>query len=410
MNHLCALAKHSLALIVVCLSTGVDAAPVLREQVLRLGPIDLTPSLTIGEGYNDNVFLINLDKQGSWFTEIRPSLKIGRRWNRLSLGLSYNLTDTRYVSVSQNDTTNHELSSGSQWVFNHRNKLDLSGSLFFGFYPLGTGPSQGIIPTANSRPVQYTRQSNQATYQFGADGAKGNLVFNAGYTEIHYDNQTTGTIPQVIIEYSTSDYYNINLGGTFLYKVMPKTQLLVEVDDRIVKYINRQGGNYSQFSYLLGVKWKAAGKTSGTIKLGIYDAQPDNKQFKTNIGFTGLAEVVWQPWIYSGFTLSASQSNLPSFGSNTGAYSNNKLFSLGWLHSWNHRLSSQLQLRAGTQDYVGTTPENNSTLMGATVGVNYQMRPWLSFGLNYTFNRRDSTITRWNYDQNMMLLNVNLAL
>ena len=113
----CRVLWSTLAFVLVsCLAARADAA-----QVLRLGPIDVIPGLSMGEGYNDNVFLINLDKQGSWYTQIRPSLNIGRQWNRLALDLSYNLTDTRYVSLSQNNTTNHQISTASQWVVSYRN-------------------------------------------------------------------------------------------------------------------------------------------------------------------------------------------------------------------------------------------------------------------------------------------------
>ena len=391
-----------------CLTARADAA-----QVLRLGPIDVIPGLSMGEGYNDNVFLINLDQQGSWFTQIRPSLKIGREWNRLALDLSYNLTDTRYVSLSQNNTTNHQISTASQWVFSHRNRLNLSSSLFFGFFPLGTGLTQGIIPTANSRPVQYTSQDNQATYQFGANGAKGNLICKADYNTIKYDNQTTDTIHPIVTRYSNQDRYAINLGASFLYKVMPKTYVLFEVDENIIRYTNQLStinNNYSRTSYLFGATWKAAGKTTGTIKLGLYDLQPDNKQIKSSLGFTGNVEVAWRPWTYSGFTLGASQATYPNIGVNTGAYINQNTYSLGWLHQWSHRLSSQLQFNAYTQNYVGTAPERQTTFFGVAAGLNYQMQPWLGFGLNYSFNKRDSTIKNYIYDQNLIILNVNMTL
>jgi hypothetical protein len=275
------------------------------------------------------------------------------------------------------------------------------------------GLTQGTIPTANSRPVQYTSQDNQATYQFGANGAKGNLIFKADYNTIKYDNQTTDTIPPVVARYSNQDRYTINLGASFLYKVMPKTYVLFEVDENIIRYTNplpTTNYNYSRTSYLFGATWKAAGKTTGTIKLGMYDLQPDNKQIKSTLGFTGSAQVVWQPWTYSGFTLGASQGALPNLGVNTGAYINQNTYSLGWLHQWSHRLSSQLQFSAYTQNYVGTTPETQTTFFGVTAGLNYQMRPWLGFGLNYSFNKRDSTIKNYIYDQNLIILNVNMSL
>ncbi len=391
-----------------CMAVKVDAS-----QVVRLGPIDLNPSLSISEGYNDNVFFINAQKNGSWFTTINPRLQFTRKWNRLSFDMSYSLTDIRYASFSQNDTTTNLLSSSSHWIFNYRNKLDLISSLSFGQNPIGTNLTQGSVDTQNLKPVKYTRNNYQATYQFGAQGAQGNLIFRAGYSEINYDSQTSAPTPLVLTRYSYQDNYNINLGGTFLYKVMPKTQALFEINHILIKYTNKQAtilnNNYYQTNYLFGATWKAAGKTTGSIKLGMFDLQYDDGR-KTNLGLTGMINVTWQPWTYSGFTLTASQNNLPNIGIGTGSYINQKQFSLGWLHTWSPRLNSQLQLMAGTQNYVGTTPETSDTSMGMTVGLNYRMRPWLGFGLSYTYNRRDSNRNSYNYDQNMMVLNVNLTL
>ena len=410
MNYLTTLARHSLAL---ALAGGL-AARAQAGQTLRLGPIDFMPTLVLSEGYSTNIFNQNIQKKASSFTRISPIFKFSRKWNLLDFNMSYALTATLYASYPQNDTTNHKISGVSRYDFNHRNKLELTSGLCFCENPIGINLSQGSLVTANSKPVKYSQQNYLATYIFGSQGAKGNLIFKAGYNQINYDNQIITANTGITYRTSTLDNHSIILGGSFLYKLMPKTSAILEINNNWLTYTVQQPnslyGNYSQTNYLAGATWKAAAKTTGTVKLGLYHIEFDDRNRKPSQGVTGSLNIVWQPWTYSGFTLTAAQINQPVIGVGTGSYINQKQFSLAWSHNWNQSLSNQVQLSGGTQDYVGTNPAISDTIIGASLGLTYNMQPWLGFGLNYTYNRRDSNRNSYNFDQNMVVLNVNMAL
>lgn len=406
------LAKNCLAIALVTnMTTKADAA---QAKAIHLGPIDFSSSLSMSEGYSDSVFFSNSQKNGSWFTGINPSFNFFRKWNRLDYNLTYALNYRHYDSFPQNDTTNHIISTSSHWVFNYRNQLDLTGSMRIGQNPIGVNLTQGTIVTPNSKPVEYTTQSYQATYRFGANGAKGNLLFRAGYSESSYGNQVIQPIPQTAYSASSQNSYNIILGGTFMYKVMPKTYAVFEINYSSSKYDNKRinafNNDFSQFSYLVGATWKAAGKTTGTIKIGLFDLQYDDPKRVRNLGFTGSARITWNPWVYSGFTLTVEQNNRPNLGIGTGSYINQKQGTISWQHRWNPRLSHNVQLMVGKQEYENTNPAVSDTYMGITLGFNYSMRSWLGFGLNYSYSKRDSNRNSYNFDQNMISLNVNMTL
>ncbi len=411
-NILNSFEKYALAIV---LATGMATkAEAADQRALHLGPIDFASRLSMSEGYSDNIYFNNGQKIGSWFTTINPNFIFFRKWNRLDFNLSYGLNYRHYDSFTQNDTTIHTIKTSSHWVFNHRNQLDTTGYFVIGQNPIGFNLTQGTVVTPNSRPIDFTSQSYQATYRFGANGAQGNLIFRAGYSEYSYGNQAIQPIPQTAYTASSQNSYNIILGGTFLYKVMPKTSLLFEINQGFTKYDNKQvnsfNNDYSQTQYLIGATWKAAGKTTGTIKLGIFDLQYDDPNRVTNIGFTGSVSITWTPWTYSGFTLAAEQNNRPNLGIGTGSYINQKQVSIAWQYSWNPRLSHSAQLMANTQEYVNTNPAISDTNMGITLGLNYRMRSWLGLGLNYSYSKRDSNRNSYNFDQNMITLNVNMTL
>ncbi len=406
------ISKYVLAIVLATfMATKIEAAD---QRAWPIGPMDFAPRFSMSQGYSDNVFFINKQKIGSWFTTVDPGFTFFRKWNRLDFNLSYGLNYRHYDSFSQNDTINHIINNSSHWVFNYRNKLDLNSIIRIGQQPIGFNLTQGTNVTPNSRPIDFTGQNYQATYRFGANGAKGNLIFRAEYAETSFGNQTIETPTSINYKAATQDFYSIIIGGTFLYKVMPKTSALFEINQGFFKYNNRQvnafNNNFSQTRYLIGATWKAAGKTTGTIKLGFYDLQFDDPNRVTNLGFTGSANIAWNPLPYSGFTLTAEQNNLPNLGIGTGSYINQKQAMISWQHSWSSSLSNNVQLMAGTWEYVNTNPAISDTYMSITLGLNYRMRSWLGFGFNYSYTKRDSNRNSFNFDQNMINLNVNITL
>ena len=89
--------------------------------------------------------------------------------------------------------------------------------------------------------------------------------------------------------------------------------------------------------------------------------------------------------------------------------------SIGWKHDWSSKVNSYVDLGYTYMENKNVIPStaNNSSQVNnqyysASVGVNYDFRDWLSFGLDYKFNSLSSNYNVQNYDQNRIMMYVTL--
>lgn len=87
----------TLILVFLC-ATGVHA-----------GDWTITPRLTLGEIYSDNIYLDNDDKEWDLITEISPGISISGRSARLEATLDYQMQNLLFLSNSDQSTINQQL-------------------------------------------------------------------------------------------------------------------------------------------------------------------------------------------------------------------------------------------------------------------------------------------------------------
>ena len=73
------------------------------------GPLTVTPSLTIGEEFNDNIFLSNANKHSDFITQFTPGVTLQMQQPGLRLTAGYNFTAEIYAQHSEfNDAANRQ--------------------------------------------------------------------------------------------------------------------------------------------------------------------------------------------------------------------------------------------------------------------------------------------------------------
>src|SRR5213075_2347476 len=114
-----------------------------------------------------------------------------------------------------------------------------------------------------------------------------------------------------------SDRDTQELGGTFYWRVLPRTHVLFEA--RRVEYdykdvTSRQDS--TEDKYFVGATWEATAATSGTVKIGSTKKKFDVGQSFTDTSWEAL--VTWSPRTYSRFDVYSSRQPTESTG--LGAY------------------------------------------------------------------------------------------
>lgn len=390
-------------------ATGNDYADLLGKKPMSfaVGPFDFSPMLEVSETYNDNIFFNNGNRKDSMLTQVQLGLQLELKNGPSHYDLQYGFRSWTWHSSSADDYLDQFVAIKTHTEFTNRNKLDFKVNYIDSHNLRGTFYTAPGLPFSQlAKPDTFHEYNAELKYRYGAVGAEGNLELITGFNDLTYD-----TRPEVTHTYDKTRVYLI---PGFYYRIMPKTELLaqVEADWYLYKYQTTPVNySYNLQRYLVGVKWDATAKTSGTLRIG-YMTQQFDSGAPGKSGISGDIGMTWAPLTYSRFHLNFSRNIVPTIGYGTSATVNT--VSAGWTHNWNSKLSTHLD--GGYTNMVNqnvATPAVNSNQVTnnyyyANVGVDYAIQDWISVGLDYKFNNLSSSYNVQNYDQNRVMLYVTL--
>ncbi len=365
------------------------SATAIEPMDFRVGVADVTPQLALQLGHNDNLYSTETDEKSSGILVINPSVKVSAERGDNAFSANYDLKVGFLENSNDDNYTDHALSAEAQLGLDARNSLNLSAGISKIHEDRGSNDS----PIGNE-PTNAVDLTLAATYLYGAEDAKANLEIKTSYLNHQFDNFPTLN--------NSRERENITLGGTFFYRVAPKTQALVELRHEDIDYFRNSDLNSTNQTYLVGVKWDATAKTSGTAKLGYSEKDYDKAAKKDQDRGSWEVTASWAPQSYSSFTLMTSQ----KFEEATGAEDavDTTSLSLSWDHSWNDIVSTNVLVSRRDEDYKGESRKD--TIDNLTLGANYEMRRWLSLDLSYTLTEADSNEAGQSYDKNLVMLSL----
>lgn len=368
----------------------------IEPASVSLGPVSMEPSLTVRTGYSDNIFLTAADQQSSSITVINPTVQFIAEDGANAYKLTADLRRGVYHSSSDDNYTDMQLRGDANLVFDVRNKLDLLAAYLKAHEARGTGIAEGVNATVNDAPIKYDQKSVGATYTYGADEAQGRIVAKLSYDVRDHKNFRNLT--------STRDRNTLRSGVTFYYRVMPKTSLLFEVRREGIDYQNQVSAASSldstEWKYLAGATWDATAKTTGVVKVGYAQKQFSSAARDDNDSFTWEAELSWALRTYSMFVLRTGQELEESNGNDN--YINTRSASITWDHAWNDRMKTALAYGFTNEEYDLTGRKDDTNRVSA--GVAYDLRRWMSLGLDMTHTERSSNQAAFDYDDNGVYL------
>jgi hypothetical protein len=227
------------------------------------------------------------------------------------------------------------------------------------------------------------------------------VELNGGYSSRTYQNNREST--------AANDHDTGILGGTFLWRVAPKTQLLFQGEWRPIDYDQPTSTlDSDETRYYVGARWDATALTSGSAKFGVLkkDFRSDQREdFNTSSWEVGVR---WSPLTYSVFDLNTARQTEESTGLGDTIVSTRNL--LTWSHSWSRRVRTQILAGWTHDDYrgEGVTRDDDTGSLG--LRLYYQFRRWLRFGAEYTYTDRDSSDSVFDYQRNTFSLTLSATL
>ncbi|OGA16285.1 MAG: hypothetical protein A3H32_14710 [Betaproteobacteria bacterium RIFCSPLOWO2_02_FULL_63_19] len=380
------------------IAQGGDGIPTPPGAV-RMGPLSVYPSVTYELQRNDNVLL---QDEGSGNVKsdtlqvLKPELRAEAVSGPHTFGAGLGFQAGRYNNLSSDDFNTNNVFLGADLNPDTRINLRLRAEHLDAIDPRGS-TTDPLTPTPN----RYRQTTLGGIFGFGAPKAKGRFELEVGgLAKRYYNNEASG------VQGNNRD--DTLMGGTFFWRVAPKTSVLAQVKRTDIDFIDdatRLDSN--DMKYYLGVTWEATAKTTGIFKLGTV-RKDFNDSARSDVSTPSWdAQIKWEPLSYSTWDFIVSRAyreTTVNVGDTVLASSNTAV----WNHKWNSRVSTKAIGSYAIDEYKGLARKDKLPTLG--LKATYQMRRWLGIGADYTWTRRDSDVGGADYKKNVLMFFINATL
>ena len=348
---------------------AMDFAIDKKSGLIHIGPVAVHPSMKIITRHDDNIFLSDKNEVSSLMGIVSPAITFSLQDNIKKLTLDYEIEAGFYENSSQDDYVDQKLLG--VFVFNptDRIKTELQVEYLDKHDDRGTGRTEGFGaagPGSSLDPDEWHSYGIGGLLSYGTPNATGRVEIETSYVTKVYDNNRQFTFVR--------DRNDLNLRGTFYYKIWPKTRLLFEIKQTVFEYENNAIGQASLNStgrdYLFGVAWERTAKTSGFLKLGYEEKDFDSDLRDDTSGFKWETGTRWSPRTYSTVDITSiqRQDETNGFGDSIDVAE----FKVSWNHIWPNRISSTIDFLFTKEDFAPTIREDSRFKTGNTPLVSAQ--------------------------------------
>lgn len=362
-----------------------------------------TPFLSERLEYESNVFQTPTGAKGSMISRTTPGLLVEYGRGALQVGAGVRAEFVEYFNVSGQDTVNY---AGVAQARLGLGKLQL---LFRDDYIQTTSPPG----TELTGPVQSSTNTFAPTAEYRLTD-RVSLGANYTWTHVHFPSSSSsdsGTAASVQTQQNQAVQQldrNDQLGGvTVFWKALPKADIGLGYQYGSKSFDNASNRNATIQIVSAQLRGDLTSKLSSTTRIGILHR---NEVHGVAPNFTGL--IMGGGWVFhlserTTFTLDGDRGVQESIFENAEYYVATSA-TLGARQELSPKLAATLKLAVGDSAYntkqpVSTGPQTKwrtDELLGATCGFDYAIQPWLRVGIDYTYQKRSSNFSEFNYDDN----------
>ena len=374
---------------------SASCSSVFAQSGVKVEPLTLYPTASLSYGYNDNV-LMTANRVSSNTTVFAAGLKAELESGKNKYSLGYGGTFGRYASSSVDNYNYHDVNALVDLSLTSRATLKLGAD-----YTWRSDP-RGSLPTpATPTPNEYNQTGVTGLFSYGAPGAQGRIELEGGYSKKRYETNRIIT--------SVFDVDVAKAGATFFWRIAPKTEWLIQAATTKSDYTAATATlDNTEYRVMTGLKWEATALTQGTFKIGHSKKQVASAGLRDTSGFVWDAAVLWSPLSYSKVTVSTGKSFNDALAGGNSII--NSYVRAGWNHEWTDRIATNVLGSVTKDDYSGLAGGRKDTINSLGFGVSYAMQRWLTFGADYTYTKRDSSLTNLSYSKNLFMFSAKVAL
>jgi polysaccharide biosynthesis protein VpsM len=377
------------------LSNFATAAELLDGQGFDIAGGKLSPELTVKEFHDDNLTNAAAGEIDTFGTYIAPHLTYELKNNKNRYTLDYLFEAATHYSSHNDDYIDQTVQAGYEYTPTSRISTGIDFEYYNGHDDRGTGAAEGTgaVQSSFDRYHHYRIDGNAA---YGAESAKAQFELDLGHVEKDYDNNFAATSVR-----DREDHYG---SARLYYRVMPKTRAVLEGRVTEYKYERDAAGTASLDSTtsraLAGVTWESTYKTTGTAQIGYIQKNFDSGARADGEEITWELGVEWKPKSYITFNLDTSRDFVETNGA--GNFTQEDKVTASYAHEWSSKITTLVDMNYQENTFDQDTTGRSDDLFSAGVSVDYEMRRWLKFGAGYSYDERDSTISSFDYERNIV--------
>ncbi|MFH1488295.1 MAG: outer membrane beta-barrel protein [Pseudomonadota bacterium] len=388
-----------------------------QEGRINFGNLKVLPGLTLQEVYDDNIYLGNGTdilgerEESDWITHFMPSLL-----------LDYTLPERGNIKLGyMGDLAYYSNNNVNNWQ-THIGLFDLNYQ----------APAGLILGLSNMYMNSEDPQTAENQYLLGIpnikrwqDDLKTKLgyLFSERFKVLGYYNYFKQEYDRDIDFTQNYDSNEAGIGGEM--RILPKTWVFVRFYVGEQDFTSQQGAvtdandaDYTWQRVNLGLAWDSGAKISGELNFGY-----EWRDFDNPVDSNGTPYDDKNSWIAStSLTYEATASTILGLsviralrvsGGDSDEYFIDTGIGLSLLQTLLAKLKLSVAVSYSTNDF--NTPADNpledraDDNYKANLGLLYEIQPWLSAGIGYKYDKKDTNVLAREYSDNQFLVTLKAA-
>ncbi|RKX58744.1 MAG: hypothetical protein DRP37_07575 [Thermodesulfobacteriota bacterium] len=373
---------------------------------IHIGQLDIHPSLSVQEEYNDNIYNEDKGETGAAITTISPGIAFQLPLQKHLLNM-----DCRAEFIEPSRHQNYE---ADNYFANIMLDLDFNRLNV----QIGDNFARDSVAPDSENDIRNDYYQNRffldTSYKL-ADRYKIKGFYRNELRDFNRFHKQEQSDPEL------DDYTKNEVGFNLFYRFLPLTSALVEYGYTNIN--NDDMGLPSTDSdtqrLWLGLTWEATSKITGTIKGGYtyrnYDGDTDDFD-----GFGMKGDLTYKFTSYTNIGLNGFRKPVDTSVTQEDAVYGTYYVSTGGTLSVDHRLTHKITASAHvsyTNDHYEEKGKagreagkrRDDDRYGIGVGVNYRIQDWLGCNISYNYVDNDSNFDNEEYQTNIIASKISLS-
>jgi hypothetical protein len=391
-----------------------------------LAIVTLTPRISIGNTYTDNVDLTPDDEDYDYITTVSPGFDINVTEPLNTFSLAYTPTYASYLQFPEDNTLRHNASLSSLMQVAKNTQIEFSNDYLYTEDPIDR--EEDLTPDIDTTVRQGREPYHENTSTLGVINQFGPEDSIALEYEYYFQNNDDPTIedrdyhrPGTTLNYwlvpniygteseisytqnnfNISDEYN-DISGRFrlIRRFNPHFETYAEYTHGLTDYDVADEGDYQVYSPLIGFTWNEYTTSSFNCNFGYFFL--DNEHTDDDSGPVGTIETHYT------FPHGTDVSLLGTAGYEQSSYDDAENLGFNQFYRVTGRVEYPLTTLLNTylsfsywwNNYTNDDPDRDDTLLNPEIGLTYQALPWMMMQVNYAYRELDSNIDENDYVEN----------